>query len=422
MKRIAFFGPLPPTASGVSDYDEELLQPLRKEYRIDVFVDQRQPTGESVFAHQQFFFKQKSRPYDFIIYQMGNSIFHEYIYSYAFEYPGAIVFHDYCLHQSRTTMLLRQGLFNEYEEEIAISHPEAPKLRSVVTSGAGSSLLFSYYPMVRLLLMSALVAGAHTDFVAEKLRITETPVVKIPMAVVSESERFAEDPFPGKFVIASFGLATNAKRIPQVFPAISRLKREHPETVYLIVGEIASHLKLQDEIEKWNLQDTVHVTGRVEKTDFLRYMSRADVVINLRHPSAGEMSATLLRALSARKPVLISRLHYLSEIPENVVLRVSPSHEADDAYRHLRKLIEDSRFKKAVARNAKRFVEQHQRFDQMVDAYRELIDLGLERKESFQKPVLPVHLRSAKEILDHYIRKTSLTGLNVNLLNEIPFK
>ena len=420
MKRIAFFGPLVPTPSGISDYDEELLPHLRKDYRIDVYVDQLEARGESVFPYHHFYFKQKSHPYDFIIYQMGNSIFHEYIYAFAFEYPGAIVFHDYCLHQSRATMLLRKGLLQEYEQEIGSSHPEAPKMGHAVMAGASSNLLFSYFPMVRLLLMSALSAGAHTDFVVEKLRITETPVVKIPMAVVSESEKFAEDPFPGKFVIASFGLATSAKRIPQVFPAIARLKREHPEILYLIVGEIAPHLKLQNEIEKWNLQETVHITGHVEKSDFLRYLSRADVVINLRHPSAGEMSATLLRALSARKPVLISRLHYLSEIPESAVLRVSTSRETEETYFHLRRLMEEVRFRKSLARNGKKFVEQHQRFDQMVDAYRELIDVGLKRKETFQKPQLPVHLRSAKEILNAYLRKTSLAGLNVNLLGEIP--
>jgi glycosyltransferase involved in cell wall biosynthesis len=420
MKRIAFFGPLTPTASGISDYDEELLPHLRQEYQIDVFVDQKNPPSAVAFPHHDFYFRNKAHPYDFIIYQMGNSMFHEYIYCYAFEYPGAIVFHDYCLHQSRATMFLRKGLFDDYEEEIAIAHPEHPKMGRAVMTGAFSSLLFSYFPMVRPLLMSALSAGAHTDFVVEKLKITDTPVVKIPMAVANESERFAADPFPGKFVIASFGLATRAKRVVEIFPAIARLRREHPELVYLIVGEVATHLNLQNEIQKWDLQETVHVSGRVAKQDFLRYLSRADVVVNLRYPSAGEMSATLLRALSAKKPVLISRLHYLQEIPQNAVLRVRTSHEAEDTYAHLRSLIEDARLRKSVAKAGKRFIEAHQRFDQMLTAYRQLIDLGLKRKETFVKPELPVHLRSAKEIMRDYIRKTSLHGLNEGSLNEIP--
>src|SRR5438093_13203794 len=128
MKGIAFFGPLVPTPSGISDYDEELLPHLRKQYRVDVYVDQQEPRGESVFAYHHFYFKQRSHPYDFFIYQMGNSVFHEYIYAYAFEYPGAIVFHDYCLHQSRATMLLRKGFFQDYQEEITMAHPEAPKM------------------------------------------------------------------------------------------------------------------------------------------------------------------------------------------------------------------------------------------------------------------------------------------------------
>jgi hypothetical protein len=43
----------------------------------------------------------------------------------------------------------------------------------------------------------------------------------------------------------------------------------------------------------------------------------------------------------------------------------------------------------------------------MVEAYRELIDKGLERRASFVKPELPLHLRSRSEIMRHYIGELS---------------
>src|SRR5207248_2920088 len=117
-KRVAFFGPLNPTPSGISDYDEELLPLLRGEYEIDVFADD----GRSFYA------KNKERPYDLCLYQIGNSLLHEYMYGYLFEYPGAVVFHDYCLHHSRAKMLLQKGYFEEYFHEAERAHPEKPEI------------------------------------------------------------------------------------------------------------------------------------------------------------------------------------------------------------------------------------------------------------------------------------------------------
>ena len=108
-KRIAFFGPLDPIRSGISDYDEELLSLLNKDYEIDVFTGSTIERG-NVYHHGEFYLRNKQKPYDLPIYQMGNALLHEYMYGAAFQNPGAVVFHDYCLHHSRAKMLLLKAL------------------------------------------------------------------------------------------------------------------------------------------------------------------------------------------------------------------------------------------------------------------------------------------------------------------------
>ena len=86
MTKIAFFGPLNPIPSGISDYDEQLLPLLREHYEIDVFVDGN-VQQEHVFSHADFYRRNRLSPYDLNLYQMGNSLVHEYMYGYLFHYP-----------------------------------------------------------------------------------------------------------------------------------------------------------------------------------------------------------------------------------------------------------------------------------------------------------------------------------------------
>jgi ubiquinone/menaquinone biosynthesis C-methylase UbiE len=64
-----------------------------------------------------------------------------------------------------------------------------------------------------------------------------------------------------------------------------------------------------------------------------------DVVINLRYPTAGETSGTLIRALGAGKPVVVSDFGQFAELPDEVCLKVAPGlDEERDLYAQLRKL------------------------------------------------------------------------------------
>lgn len=419
--RIAFFGPVNPTPSGISDYDEELLPLLRELDEIDVFVDGK-AEGKGVYSHAEFYQRNRNSPYDLNLYQLGNSLVHEYMYGYMFHYPGAIVFHDSCLHHSRAKMLLQKGFIKEYFEEAALVHPGEHKLGDIVYEGAAGELLLYYFPFVRLLLESALAAGAHTDPIVKELGITETPVIKIPMAVQIDKTLWNADAsnlYPGKTVIASFGLATPEKRIDTVLQAVAELRCYYPNLRYLIVGEVAKHYDLHQEIADWEVQDVVEVTGGVDHDRFHSLLADADIVVNLRYPSAGEMSATLLRAMAYGKPVLMSRLDHLQEIPEDAVIRVRPDHEIDDLFHHLWQLVENETLRKRFGNRAKAYIEKEHRPEQMADAYRKLMDAALQRKPSFRPPQLPLHLQSSEHILRDYIRRTSFSGKETDLIDWI---
>lgn len=418
-KRIAFFGPLNPVPSGISDYDEELLPFLREHYDVDVFFN-NEIKGEHVYPHGDFLIRNRRQPYDLTLYQIGNSLLHEIMYGYLFQFAGAIVFHDYCLHHSRAKMLLMRGLFDQYSEEAMKAHPEEPLISKIVRRGMGGDLLLYNFPFVRLIAENSLAVGAHTDWAVQNLQKFETPAIKIPMAVdVSNDTHTAPRPATNEITIASFGFVTPEKRISSVLTVLMELRQFYPQLRYVIVGEVAPHYNLQEEIAQRNLQDIVRITGRTSRVEFHQWMVRADIIINLRYPSAREMSATLLRAMALGKPVLMSRLLHLQEIPEDAVIPIRPDHEQADIFHNLWQLIENPSMRERIGRKAAVYIQSNHRADQMLKQYIQLIETAMERKSKFKPKSLPLHLSSSSEIIERYIQKTSFGDQNSNLIKQI---
>jgi glycosyltransferase involved in cell wall biosynthesis len=405
MKRIAFFGPLPPSKTGIADYDHALLPLLSRDFEVDVFTPE---------THGDFLLRHKQKPYDLNLYQLGNdSRFHEYMYGYLFQNPGAVVFHDTCLHHSRADMLLKRQMMKEYRAELREVYGEdADKIANAAITFAAGDLMFYQYPFFELVLQSSLAAAAHTDWSVQRLSISGTPVVKIPhLQLPAPAIEFSE-PAAGKFVIASFGYATAAKRNATVLETITDLRARHPDLLFVIAGQLEQRAQLQHQIEESGLQKNVLLTGYLDAVEFQRWIERADVIVNLRFPSTGEMSGTLIRSLAAGKPVIISRLANLQEIPRDAVLRVRPDREREDLTAMLDALMRDSQLRGRVAANAKRFIEEHHSDSRVRAQYRSLIETALSRKAQYAPPQLPFHLRSAEEMLRNDLEQSTLIPLS----------
>ena len=54
----------------------------------------------------QFTWRHRRQPYDLVVYQLGNSRAHDFMWSFLFRYPGLLVLHDAQVHQARALWLL----------------------------------------------------------------------------------------------------------------------------------------------------------------------------------------------------------------------------------------------------------------------------------------------------------------------------
>jgi len=127
-------------------------------------------------------------------------------------------------------------------------------------------------------------------------------------------------------VFISAGQVTPSRQIDLVLRAFAAVRESCPQARYLIVGEWCHpDLSLEQLLQDLHLQDVVRHIGFVEDlAEFDDWIASADVFVNLRHPTVGETSAVVLRALTAGVPVIVSENGWYAELPDTCCVKVPP--------------------------------------------------------------------------------------------------
>ena len=101
-------------------------------------------------------------------------------------------------------------------------------------------------------------------------------------------------------------------------------------------------MDLEGEARRAGVADRVHVMGFVPFEDFEAAIAAVDLCLNLRYPTAGETSASLLRVLAAGRPAIVSDFAQFADLPAEIALRVPLGDEEPEALAALlRELLAD---------------------------------------------------------------------------------
>ena len=318
-RRIAVLTPLPPARTGVAHYSSMLLPALERAILALPPTANRQPP--TVHALDTWTSEQLDA-YDAVIYQLGNNPFHEAIYSEAMKRPGVVVLHDLVLHHLIVEMTLARGDADAYVAALQASHGSAGAAwargrAAGLHSEMGNFLLPASVDVAQ----RARSVIVHNRYAHDRLRSfgVTTPIHVVPHPYVHEARTFERGSMfaPDQRVIGFFGFLTSAKRAEVVLEAFRIARAKDPRLALLIVGEPAPNIDAE------SLQgEGIVTTGYVADDEFPRYYAIADRFVNLRYPSAGETSGTLIRALDAGKPVAVSDYAQFAELPDDVVFKV----------------------------------------------------------------------------------------------------
>jgi glycosyltransferase involved in cell wall biosynthesis len=342
--KIAYWSPLAPQATGIADYSEELLPYLGEKADITLFVDGYEPTNPDIldrFAwHMAHEFDEVAarEPFDINLYQIGNSSYHRYALNTALRVPGVVVLHDLVLQHLFLGLSVERANVGLYVSEMKRAYGErGAALGRQIAAALGSDLLRSRFPLCERVVERSYGVLVLTRFMQKWLarRFGSMPVgmhigraphhyappPPLPTDDQREARRILGLP-QGSFIVSSFGLVTRAKRIDQALRGFKRFVGDWPEARFIIVGEVQKGFPIDELRSGPGLGGKVIVTGHQPMDRFYLYMLASDVVVNLRFPSTGELSGTLIRTLGMGKPVLVSNTGPFAEFPEFTVARI----------------------------------------------------------------------------------------------------
>ncbi len=363
--RVALFSPLPPARSGIADYSEALIEPLRRRVDLQVF-------GAASPAFDA----------DIALYQIGNNGFHDFVYETALKCPGVIVLHEANLHHLIADLTIKRGDWDAYLRECEFDGgPEARKfaerVRQLEVGPDYDGLL-----MIRRLLERSRGVIVHSKFVETEVRKAgfTGPVAVIPHgAWIPESDRngwrvkLGLDEFQP--LVGIFGFLKPYKRIAESLRAFRRLTRIMPTARMILVGEPHPEFPVEAMIRSMNLSAHVRVIGFVSPEEFTGYLGACDVVLNLRYPTVGESSGSMLRALGLGKPVLVSEVGAFAEFPEDVCLKVPVgAGEEDLIFEYLNLLCSRPEVRRELGDRARAYVEQQCNWTAVAGWYAEFLE------------------------------------------------
>ena len=379
MPALDYLSPLPPVRSGISDYSVDLLPHLEERCDLRVLRLPDQPVAPEVQERwgpvPAEAALEDGRGERQPLFQMGNNPYHEAVETLARRFPGILVLHDWVLHHLASEVSLGRGVWEPYRERLGGDHGFLGEViaRPRRWGGYSDAALFSL-PANRGLLRRQRGVLVHNGWTAERLREQDPELavrvvpMGIPLPPPAPSREAAEvQAFRHRFdiprgapVLGSFGFQTPIKRTASAVAALA-----HPgldEAHLLIVGEVSEHSGLVEAARRFGVEDRVHIAGFVPYEEFETAIAATDLCLNLRYPTAGETSASLLRVLALGRPAVVSDYAQFTELPDEAVLKVPLGGSASEPAAlaaAVRQLLDDPGRLSALGRGARDHIERH---------------------------------------------------------------
>lgn len=347
-KRLAVVTPLPPVQSGIAAYSFRLLEEMSKLCDIECFTDQdlatcATPSGCKVSPLsylQTLFFNGQ---FDEVLYVLGNNQIHRPAIDLARRIPGVVHLHDVRLVNCYLTDAWPDIVLEHYPDRFTKTEARdfvAPWAPAVF---ANDILLLGDIGRFATKILT------NSKFAVSLVRreIQLDSVVDIgPLAMRCGASK-AQD--PEKIRVASFGIVAETKQSKKVLQAFQLLAALRPKIEFLFVGTAPDDFG----------DDSVLVTGHVSDSSYEGFLETVSLAVQLRDTSNGESSAAVADCLSYGIPTIVTDIGSMSELPDEVVVKVPREISADELCRLILDTLDDDDLRHDIAFAASEFSRQN---------------------------------------------------------------
>ena len=395
---VDFVSPLPPVRSGIADYSVDLLDELAPLCDLRLVRLPGQEIASHVLDRYPVVDAAALDPAGRLpFYQMGNNVYHEGVRRLALDSPGVVTVHDLRLHHLLVESTLASGDLDAYVSGLGEEHgwEGAAAALSIRWGGHGRARLFEM-PAHRSLLLRQRGLLTHSDwglrFLEEELGEESgraggrlPPMRRVPMPMPAPALPGPEQAAAWRrragvprsaVLIGSFGFQTPIKRTDVLLRVLAEPGMEQAHA--LVVGEVAAELDLDALARDLGVQDRVTMAGFLDAAAFPTAIAACDLCLNLRYPSAGETSASLLRILALGRAAVVSDYAQFVELPDDIVIKAplkdDPGAEAGALAFLLRGLLAAPDRLTGMGAAARAFIEREHRPASVARAVFEALD------------------------------------------------
>jgi glycosyltransferase involved in cell wall biosynthesis len=368
--KIAYFSPLPPKRTGIATYSRFLVPALKAHLEVHLFehdvVDPLADCPRFDYVSDPVSLANLDA-YDARIYHIGNNpYYHSDIYRTLLHRPGIVVLHDSVLYY-----LIAGGGAGALLKELCVNYgTEGLNYWTEILKHSPGQDILRYprperFPLLSRTLRNAQGIIVHSETTKRLLLEAgyERPISVInmiapdsdiaPDSLQSASVRQELGTAEDTLLIGTFGFIGRTKRISSILRAMKPLG-ERISFILLILGEGDD---LRSEIRASGLADRIICPGFVTDLDFSRYLRAADIVINLRYPSMGEASLTLIQAMYYSRPCIVTADAWFAELPDHCVWKIAADkNEIDELRRAVLMLAENSILRTRLGQAAREYV------------------------------------------------------------------
>jgi glycosyltransferase involved in cell wall biosynthesis len=304
---------MPPSRSGIADYSALLLPALQERIEEIVVVEPGKRAPRT----------------DLALYHVGNNPeAHGWIVDALKRRPGVVVLHELVLHHLIAGITIGRGQGRGYLDAMERDYGVAGRLLALGVLDNLLPLIWETqperFPLTGTVLDLAEGLIVHSRYVERGAREAGYggPIWRIPHPAWPE-ETIEPAELAGDPLVGCFGYLNMNKRIPQLLEGFTLLRQKRPGARLLLVGDAAERFDLDRRLERLGIGDEALIReSYVSEDRFWALMAACDVLVNLRSPTMGETSGSVIRGLSLGKPMLVSDLGWFAELPDGVALKI----------------------------------------------------------------------------------------------------
>jgi len=258
---------------------------------------------------------------------------------------------------------------NEYKN-IELSQKSILKLKKVNPKflKLNEKIQFLYH-MNKKVINSAKAIIVHSDYLKnEIIKINPNiPTTKINEGVYLNKPNISKEKLKKNlnlekydFVICSFGKIQKHKHIEKALEAFQKFSLKNKKSVYILIGESDETINIKEIIKRLKLKNKVILLGYIPFEEAIKYIRASDVSINLRYPSTGATSASLIKSLSIGTPSIISDIPENNQFPETCVFKIKKDErELENIVKSLELLKKYPKLRKQMSNNSYEYIKKN---------------------------------------------------------------